>query len=386
MIKRLWLWFWTPSKYRLGSIACFCFAAGIIFWGGFNTFMDYTNTTAFCISCHEMRKPYEEYEKTPHATNNSGVKAICSDCHVPKNWTDKLIRKIYATNELFHWAMGTIDTPEQFEAKRLEMAERVWASMIESDSRECRNCHTFKSMTIEKQKEEARKQHAKALKKRETCIECHKGIAHKMPDLGSLTEVVLKNLQKAAAFVDLNAKTLYPIQTKTFFLSPEQSEDADGRVLAAAPLTVLERRGDLLKVRIDGWQQEDVTPMIYALPGKRIFVAALGERARGKVRRFESVVDPLSDLTWYRAEMIGWVNANNLVSDREDLWAYASELYYANCSLCHRLPDADEFPANQWIGIAKEMKDLTNLDTEQYRLSLIYLQLHASDTAGALHK
>jgi nitrate/TMAO reductase-like tetraheme cytochrome c subunit len=28
--------------------------AGIILWGGFNTFMEYTNTYEFCTSCHEM--------------------------------------------------------------------------------------------------------------------------------------------------------------------------------------------------------------------------------------------------------------------------------------------------------------------------------------------
>ena len=45
------------------------FAAGIIFWGGFNTAMEATNTESFCISCHEMREfVYEEYKGTIHTT------------------------------------------------------------------------------------------------------------------------------------------------------------------------------------------------------------------------------------------------------------------------------------------------------------------------------
>ena len=31
------------------------FVVGIIFWGGFNTAMEATNTTEFCINCHEMQ-------------------------------------------------------------------------------------------------------------------------------------------------------------------------------------------------------------------------------------------------------------------------------------------------------------------------------------------
>jgi cytochrome c-type protein NapC len=156
--------------------------AGIIFWGGFNTAMEATNTMTFCISCHEMRdNVYQEYKETVHYKNPSGVQATCSDCHVPRPWIYKVIRKIEATRELYHKALGTIDTPEKFEAHRLQLAERVWKSMRETDSRECRNCHDFKSMDLSEQDRYARKRHERALAKGETCIDCHDGIAHELP-------------------------------------------------------------------------------------------------------------------------------------------------------------------------------------------------------------
>jgi len=157
--------------------------SGIIFWGGFNTAMEYTNTLEFCISCHEMRDTvYLEYKESIHFKNPSGVRAICSDCHVPKDWTAKLIRKIRATNELYHKLIGTIDTKEKFEEHRLEMAERVWAEMIENNSRECRNCHDYGSMDFDNQTHRAREKMEPAMEKGKTCIECHKGIAHKNPE------------------------------------------------------------------------------------------------------------------------------------------------------------------------------------------------------------
>ncbi len=155
------------------------FVGGIIFWGGFNTAMEATNTKDFCISCHEMRDfVYEEYTGTIHDVNRSGVGAVCSDCHVPKDWTHKIIRKIKASKELYGKMVGTINTREKFEAKRVHLAMNEWERMKSTDSRECRNCHDFESMMPEFQKPRARQQHLNAMTVGQTCIDCHKGIAH----------------------------------------------------------------------------------------------------------------------------------------------------------------------------------------------------------------
>jgi len=179
--------FWAtlkrPSaKYSLLTLLVVGFFSGIFFWGGFNTTMEATNTLEFCISCHDMRDTvYQEYKQTIHYSNRTGVRAVCSDCHVPKDWTHKMIRKIQASGEVWGKIVGTIDTPEKFEAKRLQLAEREWKRMKTSDSRECRNCHTFEGMDTEKQKMRGKKMHDIAKKENKTCIDCHKGIAHKKP-------------------------------------------------------------------------------------------------------------------------------------------------------------------------------------------------------------
>ena len=178
-----WRWFWSPSaKFSVGLIFLIGGSAGIIFWGGFNTFMEYTNSLEFCVSCHEMEQSVgKEYRASTHYANASGVRAICSDCHVPKEWLPKLKRKIRASNELFHWALGTINTPEKFEAKRFGMAKRVWAEMEANNSHECRNCHDYSAMHWDKQRRASKEKMKTAAQKKKTCIECHKGIAHKLP-------------------------------------------------------------------------------------------------------------------------------------------------------------------------------------------------------------
>lgn len=158
------------------------FVVGILFWGAFNTALVVTNTESFCISCHEMRENvYKEYRKTVHFSNPTGVRATCPDCHVPREWVYKVARKIKATNELFHKIVGTVDTPEKFRQRRLQLAQHVWKNMKETDSRECRNCHSFKSMALKKQSRLASLKHARSIREGKTCIDCHMGVAHKMP-------------------------------------------------------------------------------------------------------------------------------------------------------------------------------------------------------------
>jgi cytochrome c-type protein NapC len=88
---------------------------------------------------------------------------------------------VRATNELFHWLKGSIDTPEGFKAKRLELAQHVWKSMVVTDSRECRNCHGIGFMNRDAQAVQARTMHELADKWGMTCIECHQGIVHSLP-------------------------------------------------------------------------------------------------------------------------------------------------------------------------------------------------------------
>jgi len=182
MLRGIWKFISRPNpRYALGTLVGGGIVFGILLWGGFNWALELSNSEAFCISCHEMRSTvYQELKKTVHYSNRTGVRATCSDCHVPKQWVYKVGRKIRATfNELPKHLIGTLDTREKFEARRLELAKHVWATMKATDSRECRNCHAIKSMKLEAQAPRARGQHESAQKEGETCIDCHKGIAHK---------------------------------------------------------------------------------------------------------------------------------------------------------------------------------------------------------------
>lgn len=170
------------SRHALGSLVLLGVVLGAAGLGTVDYTLDALDTDAFCLSCHELQENIGyEYETTIHARNATGIRATCADCHVPKPLVPKLARKTRGLRELYHHILGTIDTPEKFEAHRMEMAQRVWAEFEATDSRECRNCHQRAQFALAAQTPKARQFHEAALAKEETCIDCHKGVAHTLP-------------------------------------------------------------------------------------------------------------------------------------------------------------------------------------------------------------
>ncbi len=158
------------------------FLVGIAFSGLFSFGLAKTNEMAFCTSCHSMKINLEEYKESAHYKSASGVRATCSDCHVPKAFIPKMITKILAYKDILHEIMGTLDTREKYEKHRWDMANRVWAKMKATNSRECRSCHDYSQMDLSEQTRSGRKRHGRAKDEAKTCIDCHKGIAHEEPD------------------------------------------------------------------------------------------------------------------------------------------------------------------------------------------------------------
>lgn len=188
-LKLCWESFSRPSvHYSLGFLTLGGFVGGIIFWGAFNTALEVTNTETFCVGCHEMQNNvFQELKPTIHYTNRSGVRATCPDCHVPHEWTNKIARKMAASKEVWGKLFGTISTREKFQAERRTLAEHEWARLKANDSLECRNCHSFESMDYTLQSKRAADQHSTLLASGEkTCIDCHKGIAHQLPDMAGV--------------------------------------------------------------------------------------------------------------------------------------------------------------------------------------------------------
>jgi cytochrome c-type protein NapC len=187
----------TPRKRSLFVLAL-VFMAGALFTGLMNVGIAFTNQEAFCTNCHSMKINLEELKETVHYSNRTGVRATCSDCHVPKEFGPKMWAKIMAAKDVYHELMGTVDTKEKYEERRWHMANLVWDKMKANNSRECRSCHDYSQMNLSVQTRSARNRHSRAVDEGQTCIDCHKGIAHTEPDEPDTSDKAKKGAAKAA--------------------------------------------------------------------------------------------------------------------------------------------------------------------------------------------
>ena len=166
----------TRSVIALVSVGV---VVGLVGMLTFDFSLQVTNTEKFCISCHEMEvNPYAQIKKTSHYNNVTGVRPTCSDCHVPKEFVPKMIRKIEAAREVWGTLIGKINTPEKYIAHAPVMKAREIARLKANDSQECRNCHEVERMLMSAQSAKAQEYHQAVQHREKTCIDCHAGISH----------------------------------------------------------------------------------------------------------------------------------------------------------------------------------------------------------------
>lgn len=384
MKKQIKSFFLKPSnRIGLGVLVTLGFIAGAIAWQQFNNVMDATSTEEFCVSCHSMETPLEELKQTVHWSNNSGVRATCPDCHLPHDKTPKYARKMQASREVLAELSGKYNEEGSFEEHRAEMAEREWARFAANGSKECKNCHSYDRMNFEKMSKAAQKAMKPAAERNQSCVDCHKGIAHHLPAKKADTG----NTSKFEAFVvsDIKPSQQYYAKAIVPLFADESLTQNIGHLETAAPVNAVKStdKGDLVELVM--WRKDKGFGRIwYNQFGKNITDAVLTKefmQSEPQYTVLETKEDPLTGLTWQKVKLPVWIAKNQLISDVNTVWETAENVYKTQCSTCHRQPQVAHFDSNTWIGLFKGMVGFTNIDDSTSKEVLRYLQLHASDTA-----
>ena len=373
-------WKWLCENTSKPVFAAVIFALGVIVWGGFNTAMEATNTMGFCVSCHEMRdNVYAEYQQTKHFENHAGVRAICSDCHVPKEWGHKVVRKIRATNELFHWLAGTIDTREKFEAKRLTLARSVWREMEANGSRECKNCHSYESMHWKSQSMDAMMIMQTAEQRGLSCIECHKGVAHQLPDFPKYYAGLKNDLQAHLDQDSLDGVRVTTTSFKRLLAAPTKDANKLVDVMPLTDFEILDREGDWLKVRLNAWDK-DASAELYKTAGQDMELAFLSAQGLTQAKHAGSVAS--NQAQWRKTSIVGWTQRTDLISDRGMVEGYVEELWRTECNICHNLPRHNRYKAGDWVKLIDAMREKSTLPYAEMTMILKFLQTRAADMPG----
>jgi nitrate/TMAO reductase-like tetraheme cytochrome c subunit len=140
----------------------------------------YTATDAFCASCHSMAGLASDphFVTSAHRTNSEGVRASCSDCHIPKtNWFVETYTHVSSgTRDVIAEYTHNFNDPKIWEARRIELAHEVREIMRSQDSVTCRSCHD--GAVIQPKSERGLAAHALLRESRMTCIDCHFNLVH----------------------------------------------------------------------------------------------------------------------------------------------------------------------------------------------------------------
>lgn len=183
--RRTWRGLTSPSaRWSVLALVVIGLVIGALAVIGTQVMVVATGTNEFCGgACHSMQWVAAEYKASGHAVNRTGVSAGCHDCHIPRDYPQLLWYKAKAgAKDVIGEIRGVIDTEAKFKKERARMAEHVWAEYKANNSANCRTCHAFTRDVVAKQKDFVRPMHEQFLAGQMTCTDCHKGIAHKLPE------------------------------------------------------------------------------------------------------------------------------------------------------------------------------------------------------------
>ncbi|MEE8432336.1 MAG: NapC/NirT family cytochrome c [Candidatus Desulfatibia sp.] len=159
----------TKKQIAIISMTTFLFITGsylATMWS-----YQYSSTTEFCISCHEMVEPYEQYKASVHYSNKHGVVAECADCHFPVGSFNKWYTKI--TQGAKDSFMHLILDPDEIDHEKWRYAA---VKKIKSES--CQQCH--KNLLPPELSKGGLIAHRAFLKGEvnQTCLYCHENLVH----------------------------------------------------------------------------------------------------------------------------------------------------------------------------------------------------------------
>lgn len=163
---------------------------GVVAVGATTWAVNTTSTNEFCSNaCHSMKWAAQAYERGPHFVNDVGVRATCSDCHIPFEsepatpfqyvfgtlWT----KAVSGTEDVIGEVRGLISTEERWNLERPKLGEEVRAWFKETSSATCKGCHKLDAFASTG----PGAFHLDLVKAGPVnCVECHADAGHRFPE------------------------------------------------------------------------------------------------------------------------------------------------------------------------------------------------------------
>lgn len=170
-----------------------------------------------------------------------------------------------------------------------------------------------------------------------------------------------------------SGEMVYSTKVKSVYLDEVKSKVA-GRLLPTNKIEILEKNGDLVKFKIQGYQNPAAKNVVYYSDGSRILALAFAKTATPDIE-----VEKLGkDGGWNEVSVVAYTIDGDFVTDVNPLFEKAKASYNENCSMCHALHDVNQYNANQWPSLFKSMAGRTPIHKDDYWSIIQYLQKHTT--------
>lgn len=263
------------------------------------------------------------------------------------------------------------------------LAQREWERFEANNSKECRNCHDYNSMDFDKMRVTSQMAMRGAAERNTSCIDCHKGIAHQLPEMKGMRNPAFDTLVSEARSENIQAGGSYFSVAPQDLFSDAGLTQKIGSLEVATGVKILEVKNGSQLVELSLWRKnKGFARVLYSNFGLNITSAILEKevsRDPNSVIAHETKVDDLTGLEWQRVTAQAWIRSGALLRSTETIWNVARTSYQSSCSVCHRQPTESGHDANQWPGLFAGMVGFTNMDSDTSALVLKYLQMHSSD-------
>ena len=111
-----------PKTKKIITALCLIGIGAGALWGT-QFIMHKTSSPEFCVSCHSMSQPKEEWESSNHFSNAKGIRAECADCHVPSEGWHYVKAKFTALKDLWYEMQGKLDSKKKIRSTSCRISQ-----------------------------------------------------------------------------------------------------------------------------------------------------------------------------------------------------------------------------------------------------------------------
>lgn len=158
-----------------------------------------------------------------------------------------------------------------------------------------------------------------------------------------------------------------------------------GELEAGVPVKLVQTTQNADQLELEMWRKTKGFGRIwYNQFSKHITDAVFDKTFTQNAANFEVLEnkeDPLTGLVWQKVKTKVWVKKSKLSQNLTAFWANAESTFKTECSVCHKQRDPKMHDANEWVAVFNGMVGFTDMDKQQQKQVLRYLQLHAADAS-----